>query len=181
MEKAVLLVVDVQNCIVDEQLYNEKRVISNIQSLLNAARGQDLEVIYVRHNDGEGSDLEYGSDGWQIYAEIAPTDGEKIFDKQYNSAFLKTGLKEYLREQKVETIILVGLQTEYCIDATCKAAFEHGYKLIIPEETNSTFDNEYLTGERLYHYYNYKIWNNRFAKVLPAQEVITLIGTIYKV
>ncbi|MDF2484138.1 MAG: nicotinamidase-like amidase [Herbinix sp.] len=181
MEKAVLLVVDVQNCIVDENLYNEKRVISNIQSLLSEARASGLEVIYVRHNDGEGSDMEYGSDGWQIYAAIAPMEGERIFDKQYNSAFLKTGLEEYLKELKAKTIILVGLQTEYCIDATCKAAFEHGFQLIIPEETNSTFDNEYLSGERLYHYYNYKIWNNRFAKVLPTPEVIASIGTIYKV
>lgn len=175
MENAVLLVVDVQTCMMLEHPYNEQRVISNIQRLLRIARERSLEVVYVRHDDGEGSDLERGSEGWKIYSEIEPLEEEKIFDKHFNSAFLETGLREYLVERKVDTIILVGLQTEYCIDTTCKAAFEHGFKIIIPQETNSTFDNEFLSGEKLYEYYNYKIWNNRFAKVLPIEEVIALI------
>lgn len=70
---------------------------------------------------------------------------------------------------------MTGLQTEYCIDTTCKAAFEHGYKIIIPEETNTTFDNEYLDGEELYKFYNYKIWNNRFAKVVSLDEAIKVL------
>lgn len=175
MKNTILLVVDVQNCMMMEHPYNEQRVITNIQSLLRTARERGLEVVYVRHDDGVGSDLERGSEGWQIYSGIAPHDGEKIFEKHYNSAFLKTGLKEYLTEREKDTIILVGLQTEYCIDATCKAAFEHGFKVIIPQETNSTFDNEFLSGEKLYEYYNYKIWNQRFAKVLPIEEVIAFI------
>lgn len=68
--------------------------------------------------------------------------------------------------------ILVGLQTEYCIDTTCKIAFEYGYNVIIPEETNTTFDNEYLPGNMLYELYNYKIWDKRFANVIPVKEVI---------
>lgn len=96
---------------------------------------------------------------------------ERIFDKQYNSAFLHTGLKEYLDSKNTKNIILVGLQTEYCIDTTCKVAFEYGYNIMIPEETNTTFDNDYLTGKGLYELYNYKIWNNRFAKVMSIEEI----------
>lgn len=171
MKNTVLLVVDVQTALIAEHPYNEEKVISNIKQLINEARNTNMEVVYVRHDDGEG-ELERGVDGWQIYNEIAPMEGERIFDKQYNSAFLKTGLKEYLNQNKVETIILVGLQTEYCIDTTCKAAFEHGYKIIVPYETNTTFDNEYLTGEKLYEYYNKTIWNNRFARVISVEELI---------
>ena len=61
--------------------------------------------------------------------------------------------------------------TDYCIDATCKAAFEHGFKVVIPKQTNTTFDNEYLTGEKLYEYYNYKIWDKRFARVIAVEEL----------
>ncbi len=175
MDNAVLLVVDVQTCMIKDHPYNERNVITNIQRLLGAAREHGLEVVYVRHEDEEGGDLERGSEGWEIYSDIAPIADEKIFDKRFNSAFLKTGLREYLTEKKVDTVILVGLQTEYCIDATCKAAFEHGFRILIPEETNTTFDNEFLSGEKLYQYYNYKIWNHRFAKILPIEEVITLI------
>lgn len=81
----------------------------------------------------------------------------------------------YFESKEIDTIILVGLQTEYCIDATCKSAFDNGYKVIIPEETNSTFDNEYLTGEKLYEFYNYKIWNKRFANVIPVEDVIRIL------
>lgn len=63
------------------------------------------------------------------------------------------------------------MQTEYCIDTTCKVAFEHGYQPIIPEETNMTFDNEYLTGKQLYEFYNYKVWNKRFATVQSIEEL----------
>ncbi len=179
MSKSVLLIVDVQTALVEKHPYNEQNVIDNIKKLISTARGNGKEVLYVRHDDGKDSELEYGTEGWQVYAKIAPNNGEKVFDKQYNSAFLKTGLKEYLDSKQIDTIILAGLQTEYCIDTTCKSAFEYGYKIIIPEETNTTFDNEYLSGEKLYEFYNYKIWNKRFANVLPVEEVIKILTYNY--
>ena len=96
-------------------------------------------------------------------------------EKEYNSAFYKTGLREYLESKEINTIILVGLQVEYCMDATLKSAFDYEYKIIIPEETNSTFDNEYLSGEKLYEFYNYKIWNDRFANVISIEDVIKVL------
>lgn len=179
MDNNVLLVVDVQTALIEEHPYNEQKVINNIKRLITVARDNKIEVLYVRHDDGKGGDLEYGTNGWQIYDKVAPNNNEKVFDKQYNSAFLKTGLKEYLDSKKINAIILVGLQTEYCIDTTCKSAFEYGYKIIIPKETNTTFDNKYLSGERLYEFYNYKIWDKRFANVLSVEEVIRILKDNY--
>ncbi|MPM82815.1 hypothetical protein SDC9_129877 [bioreactor metagenome] len=42
----------------------------------------------------------------------------------------------------------------------------------MPEETNTTFDNEFLTANKLYEFYNYKIWNKRFAEVMPLKDAI---------
>lgn len=175
MNQAILLVIDVQEEIVKDQLYNRNKVIENIRQLITKARAGNMEVVYVRHDDGEGSPMEYGKPGWQIYHEIAPVDGEKIFDKRFNSAFRRTGLKEYLDSKAVKTIIFTGLQTEYCIDTSIKCAFEFGYDIIIPEETNSTYDCEYLSARDLYRFYNYRIWNKRFARVIPMEEAIKLI------
>ncbi|MDP4147159.1 MAG: cysteine hydrolase family protein [Bacillota bacterium] len=175
MSNSVLLVIDVQTALIKEHPYNEEKVIGNIKRLISIARDSNKEVLYVRHDDGIGEELEYGTDGWQIYKEIAPNNGERVFEKKYNSAFFKTGLKEYLETKKIDTIILTGLQTEYCIDATLKSAFDNGYNVIIPEQTNTTFDNEYLSGEKLYEFYNYKIWNNRFGKVLSVDEVSKIL------
>lgn len=174
MNNVVLMVVDVQNALIKKHPYNEKKVIENIKKLILIAREKNKEVIYVRHDDGVGTDFEKGTDGWQIYNEVAPNINEYIVEKEYNSAFHKTGLREYLESEEINTIILVGLQSEYCMDATLKSAFDYGYKIIIPEETNSTFDNEYLSGEKLYEFYNYKIWNKRFANVLSMKDVIKI-------
>lgn len=175
MNNAALLVVDMQRDLVKEHPYNERKVIDNIKNLLCSARKNDVEVVFVRHDDGPGTELEKGTDGWQIYDEIAPQDGEYIVDKEYNSAFRKTGLREYLNSKNIDTIILTGMQTEYCLDATLKSAFDYEYKIIIPKETNTTFDNEYLTGEKLYEFYNYKIWNKRFAQVMDMEDVVKII------
>lgn len=175
MSNTILLVVDVQNALIKEHPYNEYKVIENIKKLIITARDNNKEVIYVRHDDGKGSELEKGTDGWKIYNEIAPSSSEFIVEKEYNSAFHKTDLREYLERKNIENIILVGLQTEYCIDATLKSAFDYGYKLIIPKETNTTFDNEYLSGEKLYEFYNYKIWNKRFANLLSIEDTIKVL------
>lgn len=175
MSNTVLMVVDVQDALIKSHPYNEKKVIENIKRLIKAAESHNKEIIYVRHDDGKGSDLEKGTEGWQIYNEVAPKGSEYIVEKQYNSAFHKTGLREYLVSRNVDTIILTGLQTEYCIDATLKSAFDFDYNIIIPEDTNTTFDNEYLSGENLYKLYNYKIWNKRFASVIPIEDVIRIL------
>lgn len=57
-------------------------------------------------------------------------------------------------EKNIHTVAVVGLQTDYCIDATIKCGFEHGFKVIVPKNVNSTFDNAFMTGEQSYKYYN---------------------------
>lgn len=175
MKNIALLVVDVQEALVNAEPFNKERTINNIKLLTDKCRADDIEVIYVRHDGGKGDELEPGSKGWQIYNQIEPKEGEKIIEKRYNSAFKNTELKTYLDKKNIDTIILVGMQTEYCIDTTCKVAFEHGFKLIIPEETNTTFDNEYMSGKEIYTYYNYKIWRGRFAE---SEKVKALLENI---
>lgn len=174
MKDTVLLVVDMQQAIMDEHPVQEKEVIGNVNELIACCREQNVEVIFVRHDDGAG-DLTFGQPGWQIDLRIKPREEEKIFDKCYNSAFFKTGLEEYLKERNIKNIILVGLQTEYCIDATCKSAFERGFQVIIPVQCVTSFDNNYLNGEQLNQYFYYKIWSHRYANVFPVTQVLNML------
>ncbi len=73
---------------------------------------------------------------------------EKIYDKTVNSPFRDTGLLEYLTGKQIKQIIVAGLQTDYCIDATVKCGFEHGFRMVVPEETNSTFDNQSMSAKK---------------------------------
>jgi nicotinamidase-related amidase len=72
--------------------------------------------------------------------------------------------------------MVVGLQTNFCIDATVKSAFERGYKVYIPAGTNSTFDNDYMDSETTYKYYNDMMWPERFANCIFLEEAIKLLG-----
>lgn len=115
---------------------------------------------------------EKGTPGFEIYEGFDPQPGEKIFDKTVNSSFKGTGLLEYLVEKNVSTVAVVGLQTDYCIDATIKCGFEHGFKVIVPKNANSTFDNAFMTGEQSYKYYNEFMWKGRYVECISVEETI---------
>lgn len=168
----VLLVVDTQKLITNENLYKFGEFKSNVKSLIVAARENDIEVIFVRQDDGVGNELTKGNECFEIFEEFQPTDKELIFDKTVNSSFKDTGLLEYLKQKNENEIIIVGLQTDYCIDATIKAGFEHGFKMIVPANTNSTFDNKYISAEQTYRYYNEFMWNKRYAECISFEEAL---------
>lgn len=172
----VLLVVDTQTLITNDKLYMFDRFVENIKSLIAAARENAVEVIFVRHDDGEGQELTRGADGYEIYGEFKPLDGEKIFDKTANSPFRDTGLTEYLNGRCEKEIMTVGLQTDYCIDATVKCGFEHGLKMIVPEYCNSTFDNVFMSAETSYRYYNEFIWKDRYADCVSVETALEMLN-----
>lgn len=168
----VLLVVDTQKLITTPDLYNFAAFEAAVKTLIVAARENDVEVIFVRHDDGIGAELTKGTPGFEIYESFSPQMDEKIFDKTVNSSFKDTGLLEYLVAKNVQTVVVVGLQTDYCIDATIKCGFEHGFKMIVPENANSTFDNAFMTGAQSYQYYNEFMWKGRYAECISVEETI---------
>lgn len=172
----ILLIVDIQEIIVTKELYQYERFMSSVKQIIDLARISKVEVIYVRHDDG--IELTKGREGFEIYKEFQPERDEKIFDKHYNSAFRGTGLVEYLNSKNENTIMIAGLQTDYCVDATIKCGFEHGFAMIVPANCNTTLDNEYMTGKQSYQYYNEKMWNKRYARCVSFEEAITSLEEI---
>ncbi len=173
--KTALLVVDAQELITNEKLYAYDKYIGNVRKLIEASRKNGVEVIYICHDDGEGQPLSKGNKGFDVCSEFAPETGERIFDKFVNSPFRDTGLTEYLRSKGVKRLIVTGLQTDYCIDAAVKCGFERGFEMIVPEYCNSTFDNDHMTAEQSYRYYNEFIWKNRYAKCVGMKETLEMI------
>jgi len=151
----VLLVVDTQKLITNENLYEFDMFVSNVKKIIHEARENNIEVIYVRHDDGIGNELTKGNDGFEIY--------EK---------FQGTGLLEYLIDKEEKDIIIVGLQTDYCIDATIKCGFEHGFNIIVPAYANTTVNNKFMSAEQSYQYHNEFMWNGRYAECISLDETI---------
>ncbi len=171
----VLLVIDTQNAITNSKLHNFERFVSSVEQLIASARKNKVEVIYVRHDDGPGSELSKGAWGFEIYDSFAPLEGEKIIDKQFNSAFRETDLLEYLKQKEVKDLIIVGLQTDYCIDATIKSGFEHGFRIYVPAGANTTVDNPFLPESQAVEYYNDFMWNGRYAVCISVEETLERI------
>ena len=175
MKNIALIILDTQTALIEEHPEQEKELLENQKRLLSACRKTGVPVLYVQHDGDAGDSLERGTPGWQICGEVAPREGDYRIDKHYNSMFRNTSLKQTLDDLGIKTIILCGLQTEYCFDVSVKVAFEYGYTVLIPRETVSTFDNSFSSAATLTAYYQDKIWNGRYATVLPTQQVLEMM------
>ena len=172
----VQLVVDTQKGCFDERLYSFETVRKNIKLLITTAREYHVEVVYVQHDDGPGTDLDRSADNYEIYDDFAPEKGERRFEKNVNSAFHPmTGLTEYLRSKGEKDIITVGVSTDYCMDATIKSGFEKGFRIFVPSYTNSTYDNPYFDKETAYRYFNEFMWGTRYAKIITVEQAVRLL------
>ena len=171
----ILLVVDMQRALTeDEELYDAEAFMDRNIRLIDAARKNNVEVIFVQHDAGEGSGFSAGDEGYEIDPRVAPKEGEKVFVKTINSCFGNKDFKAYMEQQEDKRLMVIGLQTNYCIDATVKSAFERGFDVIVPEGTNSTFDNDYMTGETTVAYYNEDVWDG-VAELPSFDEAMEMI------
>ena len=173
----ILLVIDTQKGIVDEGLYEFEKFRGNIIKLIEESRKQGVEVAYVQHDNGEGSGFTLGVEDFEIYEPFAPLENEKIFYKHVNSAFNPaTGLTKYLQSQNIKEVMAVGIQTDYCIDATIKSGFEQGFKMIVPALCNSTRENPYMSAETAYKFYNEFMWPKRYATCVSFEDALKMIN-----
>ena len=170
----ILLVIDMQKGLVGEDLYAFDTFTERTTQLVNAARKNNVEVIFVQHDAGPNSGMSVRDEAFEIIDRITPIEGEKVFVKTINSCFGNKDFKQYLKQQTDKRLMIIGLQTNYCIDATVKSAFERGYEVIIPEGTNSTFDNDYMSGETTVRYYNEDVWDE-LVDAVTFEEAIELL------
>ena len=111
MKNKALLIIDVQKGF-DEPLWgrrNNPDTEKNIALLLSAWRECKQPVIHVRHNSVESeSPLRPELPGNDFKDEVKPLPGEKQFGKTVNSVFIGTDLENYLREHKIQSLVIVG-------------------------------------------------------------------------
>ena len=170
-----LLVIDVQCGITNDKLHGFSRFLSALERLTAAARDSGIEVVYVRHDNGVNTVLEKGTPGFEIFPAFAPREGERVFDKNVSSPFRSSGLLEYLREKGERQIMVTGLFTEFCIDATVKCGFEHGFEVIVPTDANSTAGNRFMTAAQTHEYHNEFMWNRRYARCVSTGDALFML------
>ena len=74
-----LIVIDMQKALMDDELYNLNGLLENVPKLIETARENRVEVIYVQHDAGPGTGFSVGDEAFEIADEVAPKAGEKVF------------------------------------------------------------------------------------------------------
>ena len=139
-----LLVIDVQNDVIGEA-FEHDRVVDTIGTLVDAARGAGLPVVWIQHQDDH---LVPESDGWQIVDDLTPVDGEPRVRKRFRSSFEETELEDLLAGLGVGTLVLCGAESNNCVRYTMHAALERGYDVLLVSDAHTTWDGTW-DGERI--------------------------------
>ena len=174
MSKTALLVIDVQRAFFDDDaippVCDGEQVLARISDVIRRARASGLPVVYVQHAGGSGHPLAQGGKGWQIHPEVQPQDGDVIVTKTTPDSFYETHLKADLDTLGVESLIVVGNQTEFCVDTTCRRARSLGYKVTLLKDAHSTWDNEHLTAQQIIDHHNF-VLGRQFVSVDESSSI----------
>jgi nicotinamidase-related amidase len=169
--QSALVVIDVQVAMFDESdpVYQGAALLTTLGMLIPKARAAGVPVVYVRHDGGPGDPLARGTPGWQIHPSIAPLPGDVIIDKRTPDSFHETPLQGELEARGVSRLVLAGIQTEICVDTTCRRAFSLGYDVTLVTDAHSTWNAGSLTAAQIIDHHNQVLrW---FAKTQAAREV----------
>lgn len=156
MMSTALLIIDVQEAMFaypDMKLYDEEGVLERISSLLDKARLAGIPVIYIQHTEEEGEFVK-GTPTWEISRRITPQAGEKVIEKTTPDSFHLTGLQEELERLGVTELVICGMQTDYCVNATSRHAHSLGYRGVLVQDAHSTFDDGGFSGEEIVKQHN---------------------------
>jgi len=164
-----LCIIDVQNAMIqgNNPVYRSNEVLHNIKELIDKARKQLVPIIYVQHNE-KGSEFQKGLDSWEIVDMIKPHKDDPIVHKTYSDSFKDTNLKEILDQYNINELIVVGMQTDYCVNATSLRANELDYDVTIVSDAHSTFDDEISAKQIIEEHH--KKWMNKI-KLIKTSEV----------
>lgn len=150
-----LLVIDVQQELIEgnqelSPVFNKEQLIRNINKVIEKARKSGVPVIFVKDLDvaaGEGN-------GFQIHNEINVPTEARIFDKSATNSFYGTGLLEYLKSQHIEHIVIMGCETQHCIDSAVRTATISGFDVTLVGDGHSTLGNDVLSSEQIIKHHN---------------------------
>lgn len=116
--------------------------------LAEAARAAHVPVIFTNvqyRPDGADGGVFYrkapvlkvfaqGSPLGAFADDLTPQPGERVFTKQYPSAFFGTGLADALQADGIDTLIITGYSTSGCVRASALDAMQHGFVPLVVRE-----------------------------------------------
>ncbi|MBI5951697.1 MAG: cysteine hydrolase [Chloroflexi bacterium] len=119
-----------------------------------------------------------GDSGSDIHDAVAHFEGEPIVYKHYPNSFRETNLLEILQGWGIERLVITGMMTHMCVDATTRAAADLGFKVIVAEDACATRDLTYgetvIPAEHVHKAFLAAL--KSYGQVMKADDVIAFLA-----
>jgi nicotinamidase-related amidase len=181
--RTALLIVDIQNDYFPggkNELAGPLAAAGNASILLDTFRARKMPVVHVRHESIRpgASFFLPGTTGVQIHESVKPLDGEIVITKNFPNSFRNTELLSTLKSHEVSRLVICGMMTHMCIDTTVRAAFDHGFEVIVAHDACATknliFEDKTIMAEQVQQAFLSAL-NGTFAKVATTGQILKMI------
>jgi nicotinamidase-related amidase len=132
--RTALLIVDIQDFYFPGEnpgLVNAIPVSLKAKEILEIFREKKQLVVHVRHKSNKG---------FEIHKNVEPLSGEKVITKEEVNSFQGTDLLEYLKSNKISRLVIVGMQTQMCVEAAIRAGHDYGFECVVISDACATRD-----------------------------------------
>ncbi|MDN7243629.1 cysteine hydrolase family protein [Planococcus sp. N028] len=153
--KQVLLIIDAQQELIDGNQNQpgvalKEILLDNINKVVDKAMASSVPIVFIRDLDVAGGE----GPGFQIHSSIKVPEDASIFDKKATNSFHQTPLLEHLRQYEIEHLVIMGCQTEYCIDTAVRTATVIGFDVTLVGDGHSTATSIVLPAEQIIAHHN---------------------------
>jgi nicotinamidase-related amidase len=179
MVKQALLLVDIQNDYFPDgkmELAGSLEAGEQAKTLLTSFRDRELPVVHIQHLSVRPGATFFlpGSEGVEFHAKVKPLEGEAIFQKHYPNSFRQTPLLDYLQQNDITRLVIAGMMTHLCIDATTRAAFDLGFECLLAHDACAartlSFGNLSVPAEQVHTAFVAAL-HGIFARALATKEL----------
>jgi nicotinamidase-related amidase len=132
-----LVIIDMQKALVSA-VWEGGALAERLGALADRARAAGVPVIYLQQDGRPGSDLAPGSAGWELDPRVRADGDDLVVRKTATDGFFRTDLAKQLADLDVDTIIVTGIGTDFCVDATVRSALSHEFDVRLVTDGHST-------------------------------------------
>jgi nicotinamidase-related amidase len=143
-----LLIVDIQRDYFPGGAYplvEPEAAAEATQRVLEAFRSSGEPVIHLRHvwDAPDATFMRPGTDGVEIHPSVAPANGEPVIDKAEPNGFVGTPLEDEVRSHQIDELVVAGMMSSMCVDATVRAAVDLGFTATVVHDGCAAPDLEF--------------------------------------
>ena len=174
-----LLIIDIQNDYFPGgamELEGSEAAGARAAAAIRSFRDRKLPVIHVRHLSVRPGATFFlpGTRGAEIHASVQPAPGETVVEKNFPNSFRSTALEKYLQDAGVRDLVVAGMMTHMCVDASVRHAADLGYRVTLLGDPCATRAQSYggeTVPARQVHAAFLAALNGFYAKVVTSHDL----------